>query len=62
MYTLLGLAILVLDIIALVSVLGGRGSTGHKVLWTLLILLLPLIGMVLYFAIGRDPADRQVIA
>jgi hypothetical protein len=56
-YGLVGTLILVLDIVAIVSVLAGRGSVGHKVLWTVLILLLPLIGMVLYFLIGRSPAD-----
>lgn len=56
-YSLVGIVILVLDIIAIVSVLGGRGGVGHKVLWTVLILLLPLIGMLLYFLIGRSTAD-----
>ena len=52
-----GILILVLDIVAIVSVLMGRGSVGHKVLWTLLILILPLLGMILYFLIGRSPQD-----
>ena len=52
-YNLLGLVILVLDIVALVKLWGGSGDTGHKVLWTVLILLLPLLGMILYFAIGQ---------
>jgi hypothetical protein len=56
-YGILGLIVLILDIIAIVSVLAGRGSVGHKVLWTLLVLLLPVIGMILYFLIGRSPAD-----
>ena len=56
-YGIVGLVILILDIIALVSVLGGRGSVGHKLLWTLLVMLLPLLGMILYFAIGRSAAD-----
>ncbi|MCA9280431.1 MAG: PLDc N-terminal domain-containing protein [Phycisphaeraceae bacterium] len=56
-YGIIGLVILVLDIIAIVSVLGGTGSAGHKLLWTLLILLLPVIGMILYFLIGRTTAD-----
>ncbi|MCA9284761.1 MAG: PLDc N-terminal domain-containing protein [Phycisphaerales bacterium] len=56
-YGIVGLVILILDIIALVSVLGGRGSVGHKLLWTLLVILLPLLGMILYFAIGRSAAD-----
>ena len=56
-YGILGLVVLTLDIIAIVSVLAGRGSAGHKLLWTLLVLLLPVIGMILYFLIGRSPAD-----
>jgi hypothetical protein len=53
MNTLIGLIILILDIVAIISVLTGSGSTGHKVLWTLLILFLPLIGLILYYLIGR---------
>jgi len=56
-YSLIGLLILVLDIIAIVSVLMGRGSVGHKLLWIILILILPVIGMILYFLIGRNSAD-----
>ena len=56
-YGFIGIIILVLDIIAIVSVVAGHGTVGHKILWTLLILLLPLIGMILYFLIGRSAAD-----
>lgn len=56
-YGLIGLVILVLDIVAIFSVLAGGGSVEHKVLWTVLILLLPVIGMILYYLIGRSPAD-----
>jgi Phospholipase_D-nuclease N-terminal len=54
---LVGLVIFVLDIIALVSVLGGSGSVERKLLWTLVILLLPIVGMIIYFLIGRSGAD-----
>ena len=56
-YGLIGLIIFVLDIIAIISVLMGRGSVGHKLLWILLILILPVLGMILYFLIGRNSAD-----
>ena len=56
-YGIIGTVILVLDLIAIVSVLLGVGSVGHKLLWILLILFLPLIGMVLYFLLGRQSAD-----
>lgn len=48
-YGILGLIILVLDIIAIVSIIGAGKSIGWKLLWTLIVLLLPVIGMVLYF-------------
>ncbi|MBF0253660.1 MAG: PLDc_N domain-containing protein [Candidatus Omnitrophica bacterium] len=53
---LLSLVILVLDIIAIVNVVQGKMSTGSKVLWIILILVLPVIGMVLYFLIGKKNA------
>lgn len=57
---ILGTLVLILDIIAIVSVLLGRGSVGHKLLWTLLIILLPVVGMVLYYLIGRSPVDANL--
>jgi hypothetical protein len=49
--------IIVLDIIVIISVLGGRGSVAHKLLWTVLILILPVLGLILYFLIGRSRLD-----
>jgi hypothetical protein len=40
-----------------VSVLGGSGSIERKLLWTLVILVLPVVGMILYFLIGRSSQD-----
>jgi len=57
MVSIIGLLILVLDIIAIVKLLGGSSSVQHKVLWIILILLLPIIGMVLYFLIGQKASD-----
>ena len=56
-YGLIGLLVGILDIIAIISVLLGRGSVGHKLLWILLVLILPVIGMILYYLIGRSAAD-----
>lgn len=58
--SLIGVLILILDIVAIVSVLAGRGSLGHKLLWTLLVLVLPVLGMLLYFLIGRSSADADI--
>jgi Phospholipase_D-nuclease N-terminal len=57
---LIGLVILILDIVAIVSVVAGHGSLSHKLLWTLLILVLPVLGMILYFLIGRSSADVRI--
>jgi hypothetical protein len=53
MYSLLGLVILVLDIIAIVDIVRGTKTTGMKLLWILIVLLFPLIGMILYFLLGK---------
>ena len=50
---ILGLLVLVLDIIAIVDVLKSSMDTGKKALWIILVLILPVIGMVLYFLIGK---------
>jgi Phospholipase_D-nuclease N-terminal len=52
MYSFIGLVILVLDIIAIVSILKSGADTGTKLLWVILVILLPVIGMVLYFLMG----------
>lgn len=50
---LIGLIILILDIIAIVEVLQSSRGVAEKLLWILLILLLPLVGVLIYFLIGR---------
>lgn len=52
---LLGLIVLGLDIWAIVSVVGSAASTGGKVLWILLILLLPILGLLIWLVAGPRP-------
>jgi len=52
-YGVVGLIILILDIIAIVEVVKSNMDVAMKLLWVLLIFLLPLVGMILYFALGR---------
>ena len=47
-----GLILLVADIWAIVSVFQSRATTGKKVLWIVLVLVLPLIGLILWFFVG----------
>lgn len=50
---ILGVVILALDIVAIYSALTSGMSTLKKVLWVFIILLLPVVGMILWFLIGR---------
>ena len=56
MNTILALAILVLDIIAIVDCVKSTAPTGKKLLWILLVLILPVVGMILYFLLGKKKA------
>jgi len=53
LYTILGVLHLVLWIIAAIEILGSSKTLGSKVLWLLIILLLPLIGLIIYYVAGR---------
>ena len=53
MGALLGLLILVLDVVAIIDVLKGSMDTAKKILWIILIVVLPIIGMAAYFLIGK---------
>ena len=47
-----GLVVLILDVWAIVKVLGSSAGTGAKVFWVVLILLLPVLGVILWFLFG----------
>jgi hypothetical protein len=57
--SLVGAVILLLDIFAMVSVLLGTSEVMRKLLWIAAIFLLPVVGMVLYFLIGRSAQDAH---
>ena len=51
-YGIGGLLILALDIWAIISILSSGASTGSKVLWTLLVLALPVVGFIIWLLAG----------
>lgn len=51
-YGLVGLIILVLDIWAIINVLGSPIATAPKIGWTLLILVLPVVGLIIWLIAG----------
>ena len=58
-HPLVWLIVTVLDVIAIVSILKSSADSGTKILWALLVIFLPVIGMVLYFLMG--PGRRSVV-
>jgi hypothetical protein len=58
-YGIIGLIVLIADIYAIVKIFGSGASTGAKVLWILLILILPVIGFIIWLVAGpKDGAVR----
>ncbi|TDF85497.1 PLDc N-terminal domain-containing protein [Pseudomonas sp. H9] len=56
---LVGLIILVLDIWAIINVLKSGVGMGPKILWILLIVLLPVLGLIIWAIAGpRGGASR----
>lgn len=57
---LIGLVILALDIYAIIQILGSGASTAAKIGWSLLVLLLPVVGLIIWALAGprgRAPAS-----
>lgn len=55
---ILGILILVLDVWAVVTTLSSSASVGTKVLWTIIVILLPVLGVILWFFLG--PRSKRI--
>ena len=53
-----GLLILILDVWAIIGIFQSSASTGTKVLWIVLVLLLPVIGLILWLLLGPRGGRR----
>ncbi len=51
-----GLLILIADIWAIVNIAQSGATTGHKVLWIVLVVVLPLIGLIIWLLLGPRTA------
>ena len=49
---IVGLVILILDVWAIVNIAQSGAPTGHKVLWIVLVILLPLVGLIIWALLG----------
>jgi hypothetical protein len=51
-YGIFGLLVLIADIYAIYQIITSGASTGAKVLWTLLVLILPVVGFIIWLLAG----------
>ncbi len=51
-HSLWGLMILAGDIWAIINILQSGASSGNKLLWVLVVVLLPVLGLILWFFLG----------
>jgi len=54
---LLGLLILVADIWAILNIVQSGESTGSKALWVVLVLVLPVLGLIIWYFVGPKSAS-----
>jgi hypothetical protein len=47
-----GLIVLVADVWALVNIFQSGANTGNKVLWTVIVIVLPVVGFILWYFFG----------
>jgi Phospholipase_D-nuclease N-terminal len=47
-----GLIVLIADVWAIVNIFQSSAETGRKVLWTVLVILLPVLGFILWYFLG----------
>jgi hypothetical protein len=56
-YSLWGVLVLIGDVWAIINILQSSASNEKKLLWVIVVVLLPLIGLILWFFLG--PRDRK---
>jgi succinate dehydrogenase/fumarate reductase cytochrome b subunit len=54
---LFGLMVLIADVWAIVNVFQSSADTGKKVLWTVSVIILPVLGFILWYFVGPKTAN-----
>lgn len=54
---LLGIVILVADIYAILKIAESSASSGKKALWIALVLLLPVLGLIIWYLLGPGSSN-----
>ena len=60
-YGIVGFIVLVLNIYALVKIWTSGATGGSKIIWTLLILILPVIGFIIWFFAGPKGSSHAAV-
>ena len=53
---ILGFLILVLDVYAVLQIAASAASNGRKALWIAIVVVLPILGLILWWLLGPKPA------
>ena len=53
---LFGFVVLIADVWAIVNIFQSSADTGGKVLWTVLVIILPVLGFILWYFLGPKTA------
>ncbi|KAK3314635.1 hypothetical protein B0H66DRAFT_605583 [Apodospora peruviana] len=56
---IIGLAVLILDVIFFLEILKSNRPPSHKLLWSLLIFLFPIFGMIIYWLFSNRAAHNS---
>ena len=56
-YSVWGVLVLIGDIWAIINILQSSAANDKKLLWVIVVVLLPLVGLILWFFLG--PRDRK---
>ena len=51
-----GLLVLIADVWALVNIFQSNATTGNKVLWAVIVIILPVLGFILWLLLGPKTA------
>ena len=55
---LFGLIVLIADVWAIVNVFQSSADTGRKVFWTVVVIILPVLGFILWYFLGPKTAGK----
>ncbi len=57
---ILGIIVLALAVWAIVNILGSNASALSKILWTIGVIILPVIGVIAWYFVGPKSGTRSV--